>query len=283
MFDKSARKLWAAGTQNSTGPISIRRRVNYPLALFLILALLLAPLLPVVNVAPAEAANNKPVYTNARSPKLIDLQSLTFRSTSVTVNGKRYTLASKTPITLRFEDKSISIKAGCNTLGGNYSLSKGVLRAQSLFSTKMACPEKLMDQDIWLNQLFSANPKLQVQFLSSKSKVKGPATILTLNSNLTPALKSGRTVIKMNVYETYGYADTPLGDENSEALVKATCAKLIAEKASESDAQFAAEQNALIFRVVSREGEDFPVTLDYRVNRMNVKILGGVVVECTQG
>jgi hypothetical protein len=131
--------------------------------------------------------------------------------------------------------------------------------------------------------MISSRPTLQVQFLNPKSKVKGAATILTLNSRLTPALKSGQTVIKMNVYETYVYADTPLGDENSEALVKATCEKLIANKASESDAQFAAEQNALIFRVTSREGEDFAVTMDYRVNRMNVKILGGIVVECSQG
>ena len=263
--------------------INAKYQINFPLALFLMLALVLAPLLPAVNVAPAEAANNKPVYTNARNAQLKDLQSLTFKSISVTVNGKKRALASKEPISLRFDGKSISVKAGCNTLGGNFSLSRGVLRAQTLFSTKMACSEKLMDQDVWLNQMFSSSPKLQVQFLSPKSKVKAAAIVLTLTSNLTPALKTGRTVIKMNVYETYGYADTPLGDENSEALVKATCAKLIADKASESDAQFAAEQNALIFRVVSREGEDFPVTLDYRVNRMNVKILGGVVVECTQG
>ena len=262
---------------------SASRRVNYPLAIFLVLALLLAPLLPVMNVAPAEAASTKPLYTNARNAQLKDLQSLTFKSSSVTVNGKKRALASKEPISIRFEDNSISIKAGCNTLGGQVSFSKGVLRTQTLFSTKMACPEKLMDQDVWLNQMFSSKPKIQVQFLSPKSKVKAAATVLTLTSNLTPALKSGRTVIKMNVYETYGYADTPLGDENSEALVKATCEKLIADKATESDAQFAAEQNALIFRVVSREGEDFAVTMDYRVNRMNVKILGGVVVECTQG
>ena len=261
----------------------VKRKTNYTLALFLILALLLAPILPAINIAPAEAATNKPVYTTARSAQLKDLHSLTFRSSSITVNGKKYLLASKEPISIRFEDKTISIKAGCNTLGGQYSISKGVLRAQSLFGTKMACPEKLMDQDVWLNQMISSKPTLQVQFLSAKSKVKGAATILTLNSRLTPALKVGKTVIKMNVYETYGYADTPLGDENSEALVKATCAKLISDKATESQAQSAAEQNALIFRVVSREGEDFAVTMDYRVNRMNVKILGGVVVECTQG
>lgn len=260
-----------------------KRRINYPLALFLVLALVLAPLLPAINVTPAEAATTKPVYTNARSAQLKDLQSLTFKSTSLTVNGKKRALASSEPISIRFEDKSISIKAGCNTLGGQFSISKGVLRTQTLFSTKMACPEKLMDQDVWLNQMISSKPTLRVQNLSPKSKVKGAATILTLTSNLTPALKNGRTIINMAVYETYGYADTPLGDENSEALVKATCQKLIADKASESDAQFAAEQNALIFRVVSREGEDFAVTMDYRVNRMNVKILGGVVVECYQG
>ena len=259
------------------------RSINYPLAIFLILALLLAPLLPVINAAPADASSSKPLYTKARNVQLKDLQSLTFKSTSVTVNGKKRALAGSEPISIRFEDKSLSIKAGCNTLAGQFSLSKGVLQAQTLFSTKMACPEKMMDQDVWLSQMFSSKPKIQVQLLSAKSKVKAAATVLTLTSNLTPAMKSGRTVIKFNVYETYGYADTPLGDENSEALVKATCQKLIADKASESDAQFAAEQNALIFRVVSREGEDFPVTLDYRVNRMNVKILGGVVVECTQG
>jgi len=267
----------------NTASNRVSRRVNYPLAIFLVLALILAPLLPVMNASPAEASSTKPIYTSARNAQLKDLQSLTFKSTSLTVNGKKRALASKEPISIRFENNSISIKAGCNTLGGQISFSQGVLRAQTLFGTKMACPEKLMDQDVWLNQMFSSKPKLQVQFLSPKSKVKAAATVLTLTSNLTPALKSGRTVIKMNVYETYGYADTPLGDENSEALVKATCQKLIADKASESDAQFAAEQNALIFRVVSREGEDFAVTLDYRVNRMNVKILGGVVVECTQG
>jgi hypothetical protein len=85
------------------------------------------------------------------------------------------------------------------------------------------------------------------------------------------------------IYETYGFADTPLGDENSEALVKEICDKLIADKATESQAQVASEQNGLIFRVTSREGENFPSTLDYRVNRINVEILGGLVSACVSG
>lgn len=232
-------------------------------------------------VAPVFAAT--PSYTNPKVPKLTELQSLTFNSTAVTVNGKRFNLASKDPIDLRFEDKMITINAGCNTLSGKYSLSTGILRAQTLFSSKMACPEKLMDQDLWLNQLFSSKPRLTIQYVTSKSKVKSPAVLLTLTSNLTPGLKTGKTVIKMNLSETYGYADTPLGDENSTALVRATCKQLLLSKATESQAQFAAEQNALRFRVIAREGENFMVTEDYIINRLNVAILDGKVSACSQG
>jgi len=236
-----------------------------------------------LGVSPSEATSSKPIYSNPRAPKLADLQSLTFRSEYVTVNGKRFTLASKNPISLRFEDKTISISAGCNTLGGNYSLTKGTLRAQSLFSSKIGCTDKLMDQDVWLNQLFSVNPKLQVQVISPKSKIKKPRTVLTIQSNLTPKLKAGKTVIKMYVYETYGFADTPLGNDNSTSLIKATCTQLLLDKATESQAQISAEQNALIFRVIAREGEYFAVTSDYGFNRINVAILRGTVSECFQG
>ena len=257
--------------------------LNVQLALTLALALLFAVLAPLVSTSPAEADSMKPVYGKARSAMSKDLQSLTFISTSVRVKGKLFKLASGKPITMRFDDGSVSLTAGCNTLAGKYTISKGFLRAQSLFSTKMACPEKVMDQDVWLNQMISSKPKLEIQFLKKNSAVTAASTVITLNSNLTPALKSGQTVIRFKIYETYGFADTPLGDENSEALVKATCEQLIADKATESQAQFAAEQNGLIFRVTSREGENFPSTMDYRVNRMNVEILGGVVSSCVNG
>jgi hypothetical protein len=147
----------------------------------------------------------------------------------------------------------------------------------------MACTEKLMNQDVWLNQLFSTKPKLLVQFVTPKSKIKKPSMVLTINSNLTPGLKAGKTIIKMNLYETYGYADTPLGDENSASLVKETCTQLLLAKATEEEARFVSEQKALIFRVVSREGEYYPVTSDYSVNRLNVSILEGKVSECSIG
>jgi heat shock protein HslJ len=257
--------------------------LNFQLAPTLVLALLFAVLTPLGSTSSAEADSMKPVYGKARWAISKDLQSLTFISTSVRVKGRLFKLASGKPISMRFDDGSVSLTAGCNTLAGKYTMSKGLLRAQSLFSTKMACPEKVMDQDVWLNQMISSKPKLEIQFLTKNSAVTAASTVITLNSNLTPALKSGRTVIRFKIYETYGFADTPLGDENSEALVKEICDKLIADKATESQAQVASEQNGLIFRVTSREGENFPSTLDYRVNRMNVEILGGVVSACVSG
>jgi len=258
-------------------------RMNFKLAFTLLLSLLFTVVTPSVIISSAEAGSIKPVYGKARLVVSKDLQSLTFKSTSVKVNAKQYKLASNQPMTIRFENGLVSITAGCNTLAGKYKVSTGILRAQTLFSTKMACPEKEMNQDVWLNQMISSKPKLEIQFLKKSGTATAASTVITMSSNLTPALKAGRSVIQFEIYETYGYADTPLGDENSEALVKATCEKLIADKASESQAQFAAEQNGLIFRVTSREGENFPSTMDYRVNRMNVEILGGAVITCTNG
>lgn len=221
------------------------------------------------NFESANAVNLKSATTKSKLANFSDIQSLTYKSTSVTVGGKKKALASSKVISVSFKEKTISVNAGCNTINGSATLVKGVLKAKNLASTRMACTPALMKQDTWLQKILTSNPKITVQ-----------GKTLTLTSGNSAA---SRNVIKMAIYETYGYADTPLGDENSEALVKETCSKLVAEKATESQAQFAAEQNGLIFRVNSREGEDFAVTMDYRVNRMNVKILGGVVVECTQG
>jgi len=249
-------------------------------SVFLLLLLALNSLLFSNTIS---AANDKPVYSKEIAPKLSDIQSLTFRSTYVAVNGKRHLLASKDRISLRFNGKNISVSSGCNILGGNFSISKGVLISQTLFNTKKACKEKLFNQDIWLNQLFSTKPKIMVQFVSPNSKVRTPAMILTVYSNLSPAMKFGKSVIKMELYETYGYADTPLGDENSTEVLKATCSKLLLEKAAESDAQFAAEQNALLFRVTSRDGESFALTKDYRLDRVTVVIKKGIITESVVG
>jgi len=162
---------------------------------FISILLFFLPLDILLTTNPANAASNKPIYSKEIPPKLSDIRSLTFRSTYVTVNGKRHLLASKDRISLRLDDKNISVSAGCNTLEGKYSLSKGIIISQTLFKTKKACSEKLFNQDLWLNQLFSSKPKIMVQFISPNNKVSAPSMILTVYSNLSPAFKVGKSVL----------------------------------------------------------------------------------------
>lgn len=229
-----------------------------------------------LNVATASPL--KAAAVKFKPVEFSDVDSLTYKSVSIKVNGKDKKLASIDPITIRFQSKAITAKAGCNTLAGSAKLSKGILQVRAIASTRMACSNALMKQDTWLTKILTSKPKLTLLVNSVSSKSSS-------NTKIKPYLTmtSGSTEIKMEIYETYGYADTPLGDENSEATAKAICKKLVLEKASESDAQFAAEQNALIFRVASRDGVDLAVTMDYRVNRINVKVVRKIVTECTQG
>ena len=70
------------------------------MSLTLVLALLFAVVTPSVITSPANAASTTPIYGKARLVVSKDLQSLTFISTSVKVNGKQYKLASDKAITM---------------------------------------------------------------------------------------------------------------------------------------------------------------------------------------
>jgi heat shock protein HslJ len=65
-------------------------------------------------------------------------------------------LAAGSEIRLSFQGDQISISAGCNTMGGTYTVDDGVLRADQLFTTEMACEEPLMDQDTWMTGFLAA-------------------------------------------------------------------------------------------------------------------------------
>lgn len=52
---------------------------------------------------------------------------------------------------------------------------------------------------------------------------------------------------------------------------------------NEEDAQALIWDNDYISRVVHRDGEDFMVTTDFRYNRINLYINGGIVFDATVG
>lgn len=250
----------------------VHNRTDAGRAPFILIALMMLLLFDSFSLASTAQAVSFSQATQTRAVTQSDIASLTFQSVSVTNNGRTQKLASKKPISIRFTSPTMSFSAGCNSFFGNFSLTNGRLVLSKVASTRMSCSANLMKQDQWLNSFLTSKPTITITKNSKTSKLK-PYLYL----------KTSSREIKLEILETYGYADTPLGDENSETLVKSVCAQLIADKASESQAQFAAEQNALLFRVVAREGVDLPATKDYRINRLNVKISSGIVQECTQG
>lgn len=193
-----------------------------------------------------------------------DVNSLTYLSTAVTQDGAPKTLASEDPISIRFGESDLAAKAGCNTMTGAASIVDGVLEVGQLAMTRMACDPALMEQDQWLSEFLASNPTA------------------TINDG-TLTLSTSDATIDMTVLETVGFADSPVGGPDSEAQVLALCEQLLADGATEAEAQQATEQAGLVFRVLSREGEQLPATMDYRVERLNVRIEGGIVTECTSG
>lgn len=59
--------------------------------------------------------------------------------------------------------------------------------------------------------------------------------------------------------------------------------KIGAEQLLESDAVTLIEDSGFVARIVARDGVDFPVTMDYRIDRFNLAIRDDRVVVITVG
>jgi heat shock protein HslJ len=76
-----------------------------------------------------------------------DLDGRTFLSTGATGHD----LVAGSTVRLTFEGVRLGASAGCNQMGGEYSLTDGVLAVGPMMMTEMACDEPLMAQDQWLS------------------------------------------------------------------------------------------------------------------------------------
>ena len=125
------------------------------------LILLAVPLVSVLaSCGSDDAASDtvaEPVATEVSVPTSeLDLDGRTFVSTAV--DG--HELVAESEIRLSFQDGSVSINAGCNTLVGGYTVEGDTLQVPTLAMTQMACDPALMDQDAWLSETFSGSPTL---------------------------------------------------------------------------------------------------------------------------
>ena len=89
----------------------------------------------------------------ASPPEKADLEATTFSSSDVS----GHELVEGSTITLSFQEGTMAVKAGCNTMTGDYEVSDGTLQwTGPAAATRMACPTgDLADQDQWLTELFT--------------------------------------------------------------------------------------------------------------------------------
>ena len=87
------------------------------------------------------------------------LDGTSWVATEITEDGTGRTLVPGSELRVEFVDGSISINAGCNGMGGNYTLSEEAeLATGALAGTEMGCDQPLMDQDAWLAGTVFAEP-----------------------------------------------------------------------------------------------------------------------------
>jgi heat shock protein HslJ len=74
------------------------------------------------------------------------LDGRTFLSTAI----KGVDLVPDTQVRLSFADGNLTAQAGCNHLGGAYTIEDATIRTAQMSMTEMGCDEPLMRQDEWL-------------------------------------------------------------------------------------------------------------------------------------
>lgn len=131
--------------------------------------LLVAPLLALLVLAGCGDESSGPGGDPGKDP-----DGTTYVVTGVTVGGEPHRLVRGTQIRLSFDDGRLGISAGCNSMGGNYTLDGTRLTVEPLAMTDMGCDRPLMEQDAWVAGLFEG----PVQF-TGESVISGD-TVLTL-------------------------------------------------------------------------------------------------------
>lgn len=63
-----------------------------------------------------------------------------------------------TTIRLSFAADGLGVHAGCNSMGGGWSIDDGVLVVGDMFTTEMACDPARMEQDAWIAEFVQGRP-----------------------------------------------------------------------------------------------------------------------------
>ncbi|MEY3318832.1 MAG: hypothetical protein RL540_1204 [Actinomycetota bacterium] len=123
---------------------------------------------------------------------------------------------------------------------------------------------------LFLSRL-SANGEAGIYTITLRSRTKSAALVAVGSREVRGEV--------MEIGSTKGTCPEKIKDEIEVSNTRASQLIGLSERASE----LCAEINDWGYRVVQRDGEDFAVTMDYRSNRINVKIKDDEVIEVTVG
>ncbi|MDG2113721.1 MAG: META domain-containing protein, partial [Actinomycetota bacterium] len=121
--------------------------------------------------------------SNTATSEVPTLDGRQFWSTSVVEDGTEHALVEGTRISLRFDDGRVGASAGCNSLGGSYTLRSGVLVARDMAMTEMGCDPERHQQDEFVVALLTAEPDVELD-----------GDVLTLRSETVTAIFLDREV-----------------------------------------------------------------------------------------
>lgn len=82
--------------------------------------------------------------------------------TWTSTSARPQTLVADAPITITFAKGQVSGNAGCNHVGGAYSMSGGLLKVSQITSTLMYCDGPRGEQETWFLALLSSSPTVSV-------------------------------------------------------------------------------------------------------------------------
>ncbi|MCO4834782.1 MAG: META domain-containing protein [Acidimicrobiaceae bacterium] len=91
-----------------------------------------------------------------------DLDGHEYWSTNVMQDGQPFPLAGGTTMTLTFTDGTLRAHAGCNSIGGAFTIEDGKLRTTQLSMTEMGCDPERHAQDQFLIDVLSGAPTVTV-------------------------------------------------------------------------------------------------------------------------
>lgn len=141
------------------------------------LTLLLVACVQAPGASPSAAPSPAPSPTPTPSAPA-GLAGRQFLSTGITWTGAPYVLVADTRLRLSFADGHLSANAGCNTIGGNYTLDGNVLRFSGASMTEMGCQPALIAQDQWLVAFLTADPTFALT--DTELKLSTSDTVITL-------------------------------------------------------------------------------------------------------